>query len=236
MSLWQDIDDAKAPVYIAAVNHKRSGSVIELFKHKVGSTLLTHMKTIKDEKIIKPNDVALVGPDSFYVTNDVFGSGVMRTIQLFGRFASGNVVFYDGETTRVVLKSLVYPNGIALSPNFEHVYLVSTTNRKLQIYERKSNDGLKLLDTIDVGLLGDNIGVDHATGAIYLAGHSHGLMLEGAAHDLSKRSPTKLVKITNNTGEDQVNTLDSANISFMERSLMLIQYGLMTDLYYQQEV
>jgi arylesterase / paraoxonase len=124
---------------------------------------------------------------------------------LYFRLASGDVVFYDGEKGRIVVSSLVYPNGILLSPSKEQVYVALTTNRQLQVYERKDSDGLRLIDTIDAKLGLDNIGVDTETGAVYLAGHPQMLITKQALHDPTRNTiaPSKVVKITNNTAHDQ---------------------------------
>jgi hypothetical protein len=53
MSLWQDPNDKV--LYVAAVNHKLSGSVIELFSHEIGSGSLKHFKTVRDKNINRPN-------------------------------------------------------------------------------------------------------------------------------------------------------------------------------------
>lgn len=150
-------------------------------------------------------DVALVAKDKFYVTNDIHSDGLLRMIQLYVRLASGDVVFYDGQSSRIVVPSLVYPNGIYLSPTQEQIYVTLTTNRLLKIYERKDSGGLRLIDTIDAKVGLDNIGVDEETGAIYLAGHPQMLLTDKALRDPTGNTlaPSKVVKITNNTGQDQ---------------------------------
>lgn len=68
-------------LYVYLVNHRPSlsvnpqavglDSVIEVFKTKVGSTSLQHIKTVEDKVIDTPNDV-VGAPDgkSFFFTND----------------------------------------------------------------------------------------------------------------------------------------------------------------------
>jgi arylesterase/paraoxonase len=49
-------------IWIAAVNHKMSGSVIERFEYTLGSDSLVHLKTISDQNLLRnPNDVLPVG-------------------------------------------------------------------------------------------------------------------------------------------------------------------------------
>lgn len=63
----------KKEVAIYAVNHLPSGSVIEKFTHKIGTTKLTHIKTFEDKRLVTtPNSlyVADEADDFFFVTND----------------------------------------------------------------------------------------------------------------------------------------------------------------------
>lgn len=48
-------------IWIAAVNHKQSGSVVERFVHNLGSGVLEHVGTFGGELLHSPNDVMPVG-------------------------------------------------------------------------------------------------------------------------------------------------------------------------------
>ena len=58
-------------ILIYAINHRRTGSMIERFSHTIGSTLLVYERSFDchNDIIFTPNDVAVVGKDEFYVTN-----------------------------------------------------------------------------------------------------------------------------------------------------------------------
>lgn len=60
-------------IAIYAINHLVSGSVVEKFTHKIGSSEAQHIKTFDDQSIVStPNDLYVVdeADDLFYVTND----------------------------------------------------------------------------------------------------------------------------------------------------------------------
>lgn len=60
-------------VAIYAINHLKTGSVIEKFTHKLGTSTAKHIKTINDQKFVTtPNDIYVSdeSDDRFYVTND----------------------------------------------------------------------------------------------------------------------------------------------------------------------
>ena len=56
---------------IYAINHRRTGSMIERFHHTVGSRTLVYERSFDchNDIVYTPNDVAVIGKDEFYVTN-----------------------------------------------------------------------------------------------------------------------------------------------------------------------
>lgn len=57
-------------IYIHLVNHKKHPqSCISIFSHTIGTDTMEHIEDNCDRLIVEPNDVAPVGPKSFYVTN-----------------------------------------------------------------------------------------------------------------------------------------------------------------------
>ena len=67
---------------IYAINHRRTGSMIERFHHTVGSDTLVYERSFDchNDIVFTPNDVAVIGKDEFYVTN----------VQSVGNFVSDN--------------------------------------------------------------------------------------------------------------------------------------------------
>jgi hypothetical protein len=65
-----------------AINHRRTGSVIEVLEYKIGDNVVQYKETIQHDLIETPNDVVALGPRSFYVTNDHrYKSGFWRAIE-----------------------------------------------------------------------------------------------------------------------------------------------------------
>lgn len=67
ISTFTDEDNT---VYLLVVNHPDSSSTVEVFKFQEEERSLLHLKTIKHELLPSINDIAAVGPESFYATND----------------------------------------------------------------------------------------------------------------------------------------------------------------------
>ncbi|CAG8446033.1 10609_t:CDS:2, partial [Dentiscutata heterogama] len=190
-------------LYFFIINHKRTGSVVELFKHKIDTFELNYLKTFKHNLIYNPNNVVPVSKDEFYVTNDLYTQSYWK-IQFetltFRRWS--NVVFHSSKTntTEIVVDGLIFANGINVNWDYSRVFVGTSGTGELLIYERKSDNKLKLLDTIKVEHLIDNVNVDPVTGEIYLA---EMILLANGVTNESKKPSFGVIKISNNTKEDK---------------------------------
>nr|CAG8595538.1 6544_t:CDS:2 [Entrophospora candida] len=171
-------------LYIFLINHKRSGSVIEIFNHRIGSQELQHLETIKNDLIHSPNNLLPVSKNEFYVTNDLYyRKGFKKEIELADKIS--------------------YPNGINGNWDNSRIYLGTSTGGKLFIYERKHDNKLKLLDTVKTDAT-DNVSVDDITGEIYLATFPKLIPVVMFLKDYGETHvPSAIVKISNNTNEDK---------------------------------
>ena len=146
ISLLQDPNSDT--VWLAAINHLNDGSVIERFDHVPGQPL-KHIKTIRDPLIVHPNNLLLTGPDAFYVSNDHGANhSVWRRVEDFWRRPWSNVVYYEDGQSKVAASGVVYANGLDIDG--DKIWLVSSTSRRLNLFERKENNGLRMIDFVDL--------------------------------------------------------------------------------------
>ncbi|CAG8495161.1 17603_t:CDS:2, partial [Cetraspora pellucida] len=194
-------------IYFFLINHRRPGSVIELFKHKINSFELQHLKTFKHDLIYNPNNVAPVSKDEFYLTNDLYyRSYWKKQFELLTRRRWGNVVFHSSKTniTEIVADGLMYANGIATNWDYSRVFVGTIGTGELLIYERKPDNKLKLLEAVQVEHPIDNVNVDPVTGEIYLAVsnnliHVYLYIIGGK----DTKPAFSVFKVSNNTGENR---------------------------------
>ncbi|CAG8488401.1 2676_t:CDS:2 [Dentiscutata heterogama] len=193
-------------IYFFIINHKRTGSVIELFKHKINSFELHHLKTFKHKLIYNPNNVAPVSKDEFYITNDYYyQTHWKRLVESLTLRKWGNVVFHSSKTntTEIVVDGLAYANGINVNWDYSRIYVGTIGTGELLIYERKPDNKLKLLEAIKIEHPIDNVNVDPVTGEIYLAAIYN--MLDAYLSLIGKdtKPAFSIFKVSNNTGEDR---------------------------------
>jgi len=184
---------------LMAVNHiTPQRSAVDIFEVDAanGAARLKETGDIQGDKLIHPNDVAAVGKDQFYVTND-HGSRTPlgMTLENYLTLPRANVLFFDGMIFREAATGLVFANGINVSPDGNHVYVAESTARRVQTFGRDPFTG-KLTpenafafpsgpDNIDVGEKGD----------LWIAGHPKMFDLVTYASDPSKPSPTEIFHV-----------------------------------------
>lgn len=171
ISLYTDpTDDA---VYLFVVNHPQHKSQVELFKYVEDSNSLLHLKTINHELLYSVNDIVAVGPDSFYATNDRYYPHEILKGFVEPLLAQPwtNVVYYSPEEVKVVSEGYYMANGINISPDKRHIYVVDLFDHNVHVLERKEDNSVTSVKTVAVGSLCDNVEVDADTGDLWLGCH-----------------------------------------------------------------
>ncbi|KAJ3164172.1 Serum paraoxonase/arylesterase 2 [Irineochytrium annulatum] len=207
LGIWWDEADRDL-VILNLVNHAPGGSTIEIFEHRLGSNMAIHLETVDASKgaLNAPNNVQPVGRGSFYATNDhKFHKGVMRIVEEMFLTRWSHVVFRDEHTkqVRVVADGIAIANGIAISAEQSRIYVSSSLGHKIHVYERRPNNGLRLIEAVNLKFLAENLFVDPTTGAVLVTGHPRGLDLLNHMVNHKLKSATWIVKVTNNTDSDQ---------------------------------
>ncbi|XP_061197023.1 serum paraoxonase/arylesterase 1-like [Saccostrea echinata] len=166
LSLW--LNKEKGTMTIAVVNHPTSGQdTIEFFNFDEKKQTLIHTKTVKDPLFSSLNDIVLVQENQFYVTC----SQKWTRLELFLHIKMGEVLFYDGIKVKVVAGGHLFANGINVSPDQRFVYVAELLEKKISVYERKSDNSIELKQSkyLDTGV--SNIEVDPHTGDLWVGAH-----------------------------------------------------------------
>ncbi|XP_054478305.1 serum paraoxonase/arylesterase 2-like isoform X2 [Anoplopoma fimbria] len=163
-------------IYLFVVSHPQHKSQIEVFEFVEDNHSLVHLKTIKHELLHSVNDIVAVGVDSFYATNDhYFTHEILKgTVEPLLAQPWSNVVYYSPEEVKVVSEGYYFANGINISPDERHVYVVDLFDHNVHVLERKDDNALVSVKSVAVGSLCDNVEVDPETGDLWLGCHPNG--------------------------------------------------------------
>jgi len=176
------------------INHGGGIHRIEIYDLKGGA--LIHRKTISDPMLVSPNDLAAVGPDQFYVTNDhKYVSGFKKVLEDYLKLNVSNVVFYNGSSFSKAATGFGYANGINSSHDGKTIYLSATIERSLHIFNRNTTTGeLDLKNSIKLKTGLDNIEMDR-DGSLWIGAHPKLLTFVQHSKDPSKKSPSQILRV-----------------------------------------
>lgn len=168
---------------------------VEIFE-RVGDGPLLHKRRLASDMLISPNDIAAVGEDRFYLTNDHgSGPGLGRTLEEYLRLKRANVLYFDGLRFAKAAGGLRYANGIQVSADGAKVFVATLTSFAVAVFDRDAASGaLTLAEEIKLGTAPDNIEFD-AAGDLWIAAHSKLLTFVSYAKDAQKLSPSQVLRI-----------------------------------------
>lgn len=198
ISTFIDEDNA---VYLLVVNHPDSSSTVEVFKFQEEERSLLHLKTITHELLPSINDIAAVGPESFYATNDhYFADPYLRSWEMYLGLSWSNVVYYSPDKVRVVADGFDFANGIGISLDGKYVYIAELLAHKIHVYEKHANWTLTPLKVLSFDTLVDNISVDPVTGDLWVGCHPNGMRI--FFYDSENPPGSEVLRIQNILSED----------------------------------
>jgi arylesterase/paraoxonase len=173
------------------VNHGKKPDAVEIFR--VHGARLVHDTTIQDPRLlVRGNDVAPVGPRSFYVTNSqVSRTEFGRAVENLLTWGHSSVLFYDGTRFTRIAGGLTFANGVNVSADGRHLYASASRGKDLRVYSRA--DGRHaLVRRIRAGTALDNIEMD-STGGLWVATHSSLFAFVRHGQDTTRRSPSQVL-------------------------------------------
>lgn len=179
--------------YLFVISHRDTKDVVMKFSFSNDSLRLENSYSSTD--FSSPNDLLAVGEDAFFLTND-HGTvkGWRKVVSDYLRLPVGNVVYYDGTRSGVVLKRIAYPNGIALYK--DRIYVASTLGNYIGIYTPVSaNYQLEKEKTVKVPDAPDNLMV--YGDRIYYASHPQLLAFTAHVRDATRFSPSSVYYLEN---------------------------------------
>lgn len=197
LSLYDDGEVKRLFVVNAAVN------AVELFDVAENGDLV-HLETLSESRLTSVNDVAAVGPRSFYVTNDVAPgrASLFGKLQFVTKAATGALYYYDGLAWRTAAQDLRFANGVVVNAAGTRLYLAETTGMTLRIYDRDPAVGvLTLADTVALPGAADNLNIAD-DGALLIGANPKPLTLPMHRQSAERRSPSLVLRYQDDVASD----------------------------------
>lgn len=190
--------DGKATIMV--VNHLNgftnyNETVVEIYDEAADNTL-THRRTVAIAGLVRINDIAATGPDSFYATSesDLAAGSLAETWSIIAdNDRTGAIWYFDGTSGRKLDSGLGFANSVALSPDGRTLYATGMTSRAVFIYDREPATGaIKRRDAAQIGTFVDNLDVEE-DGRVWIAAHPKLLSFVQHANDSAKGAPSQVI-------------------------------------------
>ncbi|KAF9555451.1 Serum paraoxonase/arylesterase 2 [Mortierella alpina] len=186
---------------IFAVNHRRTGSVVEVLEYTVGDSEVRYIETIQHDLIYTPNDIVATGPRSFYVSNDHrHPTGAMRHAEELLRRPWSNVIYYSPERVFVAFEGVASANGITGNLDNSRLYLSACHGAGVHVLEPREDHSLDQVEFIKLDFYNDNPSLDPKTGDIFITGHVqvYKMAMDFMTPGKVIVGPSKVVKLSKN--------------------------------------
>jgi len=163
-----------------SVQHGREHESVEIFAveatgSEAGSVQLRHVRSVTSPAFISLNDVAAVGPEAFYATNDHGRRPPLGfLIEDFLFLSNASVVYFDGLSARRVASTLRYANGITVDRGGRYVLVAETMAERMSVFARQPDGGLSPVAQHALDTAPDNFAQDEQ-GAYFVAAHPSAL-------------------------------------------------------------
>ncbi len=182
-----------------AVNHRSTGRFsIDSFEIKDtdGVPALVAQGTIQGGLMINPQDVAVAGPNQFYVANGTASTNpVIHGFQTYGIIPGGNILYFNGTSFRPLVDGLYGTRSLVLTPGGDHLIIGGLLSRSLTTYTREPFTGqLTDEETLNLSTGPEKLSID-AQGQVLAAGHADLLEWRAAIADSGKRAASQILRV-----------------------------------------
>lgn len=120
------------------VHKKDEDDSVHIYDWSNAQQTLTLAKKIAFKSVRSLNGITALSGDRFFASQDLkMAPGFFQEIEKALRLPLGKVWFYDGESAApsVAREDILYPNGLAVSPDEKTLYLASMTGKSLIVYD-----------------------------------------------------------------------------------------------------
>ena len=194
-------------VLLYAVNRRSTGRFsIDSFEvtHSGTAPALMAQGTIEGGLLTNPQDVAVVGPNLFYVANGTAASNVLiHGLQTYGIIPGGNVLYFNGTSFSAAADGLYGPRSLLLTPKGDHLIVGGLLSRALTTFTREPFTGaLTEEGTLVLPAAPEKLSLD-AQGQLSVAGHANLLAWRAMAADPRKRTTSQILRVSMLNGVPQ---------------------------------
>lgn len=188
LGLWVDPSGERR---LFLVDHAEAGERVVIAR--VEGSRLVHVRTVESPLFISLNDVAPVGLERFYVTNDHHHPrGPWQRVEDFTFQRRSNLIYFDGQEGKEVLDGLGFGNGVSFDG--ERLYVAESTTHRVQVLRPTAQGTVEVEAKLALGPGYDNLTI-LGPGHFLAASHPSAFLFLRHAADRKKPAPTRILEV-----------------------------------------
>lgn len=185
-------------LHLYVINHESKGDAVEIFEVNLEKLTATPVKTIRSKNIYNGNNLAVLGPEEFYLSNDVyFKNSLLKTMEFIVPILKlGAIAYHNGKEQKdsLVQQFQHMPNGVGIDVKKKHLFVASILTRSLWVYKIQENKSLKKIKEIHLGTLPDNVFYDDELHGVWIGCHPVAYQLiKGIEHPKTEKAPSQVI-------------------------------------------
>lgn len=176
------------------VLHKTNHDVVQILDW--ANDQLALVKEVPFENVKTLNGIVAIDAEKFFASQELGMSFRLgQELEKLLRLPLGKLWLYDGQKPRIAKDRLLYPNGLALSPDRKILYLASMLGRSLIVFDYEpTNFSLRWRDQIALETAPDNL--KWAGDRLLIGAHPQLLHLMMHSQDAAKfPAPSQLIAL-----------------------------------------
>lgn len=195
LSLWRS---PAGDLELYVIDHGQSQHRVR--RYRVREHDLELIQTYGSDLLVSPNDLAVVGPGRFYITNDhYYVASPWRQLEDYLRLPLGQLVYVDQGQARVVQGGLAYANGVAWHPGRQELFVAVLGRNQVRAYRTDADGGLTERARFDADSAVDNIEIG-TDGHLWVGAHPKPLQFVGHVKDAARLSASQVLRMDPQSG------------------------------------
>jgi arylesterase/paraoxonase len=195
LSLWRS-PSGELELYV--IDHGQGQHRVRRFR--VSGQKLELLQIFESALLVSPNDLAVVGPGRFYVTNDhYFVQQPWRMLEDYLRLPLSQLIYFDQGQARVAQSGFAYANGVAWHAGLNTLFVAALGSNEIRAFQPEPDGSLREQARFDADSAVDNIEIG-TDGNLWIGAHPKPLQFVQHAKTAAKLSPSQVLRMNPQTG------------------------------------
>lgn len=195
LSLWRS-PAGELELYV--IDHARGQHRVH--RYRVWESRLELLQTYESPLFVSPNDLAVVAPGRFYLSNDhFFVQQPWRMLEDYLRLPISQLVYFNQGQARVVQSGLAYANGVAWHAARQELFVAALGSNEIRAYPTQADGRVRERARFAANSAVDNIEIG-SDGYLWIGAHPKPLQFVSHAKTPQTLSASQVLRMNPESG------------------------------------